>query len=561
MDGVKQRGVHVNKRLRELRQARGLTQSELAAAAGVSDRTIRNAEAGRRIRVDFLRYLAIALGVEPAVIAADCQTLEAASIEEKNVARILSAMQTYVPDYDLSGYREILGPDTFTRLPGPSLIPVCGEYRGIDGFQKLRERAHASFRHEEIPTLDIRASGNLVLIQFMDRARAIPTGLTYSAWCQYIFEFDRGRVKRIDNFFDTYALAQAFDPPVRRSTRKATVKKRPRRAGGFTLVELLIVIAIIGVLVALLLPAVQAAREASRRSSCQNNLKQFGVGLLNYESARRAFPPGAILKMEAAGPKIVANANVLILPYLEEGIVEALWDYKKDYSQQSVLVLQTPIAGFICSSNGFQTVADPVFDTFGIPSGTALATTDYAYSKGATDAVCLGNHYPRHEKGVFHILNVAEERPTSVKQIIDGTSRTMAMGEAAGNMQWPTCRRPGCSTPEGHAPANVPWMMGNVSIDAHADTGYVYSGIYGATIEPMNKRPVTSTILNEPGIFDCRSSVDGGPHSSSNFRGDHPGGVQFLFCDGSVQLINEDISMPLYRALSTYAGGEIASIP
>jgi prepilin-type processing-associated H-X9-DG protein len=100
-----------------------------------------------------------------------------------------------------------------------------------------------------------------------------------------------------------------------------------------------------------------------------------------------------------------------------------------------------------------------------------------------------------------------------------------------------------------------------LGIDSLADAGYVAGSIFGATIELMNKRPVTGSILNEPGIFDCRSSLDGGPHASSNFRGDHPGGVVFLFCDGSVHVLGESIEMPLYRAVSTYSGGETAAIP
>jgi hypothetical protein len=312
------------------------------------------------------------------------------------------------------------------------------------------------------------------------------------------------------------------------------------------------------VLVALLLPAVQAAREAARRGSCQNNLKQLGVALLNYHGARGAFPAGAQLR----DGKVLTNANVAIQAYLEESAVEEKWNHKLQYWEQSPVVLQIPIAVFTCPTNGFQTVSDPIYENLlGIPVGTLLGTTDYAYSKGATDAWCTGNKYPPSEKGVFNIINVAEERPTSIRQITDGTGHTMAMGEAAGNDQWPVCGRPGCTVPEGHAPANIPWMIGNISIDAVSATGYVYTAIYGSTLEPMNKRPVTGSILNEPGILDCRSSLNGGPHSSSNFRSDHSGGAQFAFCNGSVHFLHEDIDLPLYRALSTYAGGEIAEVP
>jgi prepilin-type N-terminal cleavage/methylation domain-containing protein/prepilin-type processing-associated H-X9-DG protein len=331
----------------------------------------------------------------------------------------------------------------------------------------------------------------------------------------------------------------------------------PHLPGGFTLVELLVVIAIIGVIVALLLPAVQAAREAARRSSCQNHLKQHGIALQMHHDSKRAFPAGAIMLVEATGPKILTNANVAILPYLEQMAVETLWNHDLQYWEQTPAVLETPVAIFTCPSNGFQNVADPIFDSLGIPSGTRLATTDYAYSRGATDAWCLGNPFRPHEKGVFDIIKVPDEHPTAIEHITDGTSHTLAMGEAVGGDERRVCRKPGCREPEGYSHSNVPWMYGNLSTDSIADTGFVTAAIYGATIEPINKRPVTATILNEPGIFDCRSSLDGGPHSTSNFRGDHPGGVIFLFCDGSVHNLREDIEITSYRGLSTLAGDEV----
>lgn len=328
----------------------------------------------------------------------------------------------------------------------------------------------------------------------------------------------------------------------------------------FTLVELLVVIAIIGVLVALLLPAIQAAREAARRTSCQSNLRQFGIALLSYHDARRTFPAGAWLRLGASGPEILANANVSLLPYFEQGNLLPLWNHELSYWQQSRTILETPIPLFSCPSNGFQVVADPVYDSLGAPAGVQLATSDYAYSKGVNDAWCLGE-YPAEERGVFTIVHQGEQVPVASKQIVDGTSHTFAMGEAAGGEHWPMCRKPGCGSPEGHTFANTPWMAGNLGSDAIADNGYVAASIFAATIEPLNKRPVTSSIVDEAAVFDCRSSLNGGPHSTSNFRSDHPGGGQFLLCDGSVHMLSDEIDLTLYRALSTYAGEELARIP
>jgi prepilin-type N-terminal cleavage/methylation domain-containing protein/prepilin-type processing-associated H-X9-DG protein len=562
LNGIKFRGVQIDgQRLGDLRRTRGLTQRELAAISGLAERTIRNAECGQRIRPDFLRYLAIALGVEPTYLAADGDAIRAAATGEKNVARILCAVQAYAMDHDISELRELVWPDVILRSPGPNVIPLSGEFHGIDGLQRMNEISQATVRHEELPVFDeIRASGDLVSIRFQDRARALSTGIVYSCPVQHIYEFEKGRVKRVDNLYDTHAMMAALYPPRRSSKTKrggGNGENGSRKAHAFTLVELLVVIAIIGILVALLLPAIQAAREAARRMSCQNNLRQTGMALLNYESAHKAFPPGAWMRVDAAGPKILRNANVLLLPYFEEQSLAGIWRNESQFFEQSREALSTPVAIFTCPSNGAQTIADAIYDSLGMPPGLALATTDYAYCKGATDAWCLGNQYPANEKGVFHIIQQGEETPTAIRHMTDGTSHTIAVGEAAGGERWPTCRKPGCTAAEGHAFADAPWMIGNVGVAAYADAGYVYVGIYGSTIETMNKRPVTGSILNEAGIFDCRSSANGGPHASSNFRSDHAGGAQFLFCDGSVQFLRDAIDAATYGAMSTYAGGEV----
>src|SRR5262245_38816439 len=107
------------------------------------------------------------------------------------------------------------------------------------------------------------------------------------------------------------------------------LSRRPRR--GFTLVELLVVIAIIGVLVALLLPAVQAAREAARRSQCQNNLRQIGLATQNFHDTNNYLPP-----LRIAGAEGWASYWVLIMPYIEQSNLQAAWNLQLKYSVQTV---------------------------------------------------------------------------------------------------------------------------------------------------------------------------------------------------------------------------------
>src|SRR5262245_10062690 len=111
------------------------------------------------------------------------------------------------------------------------------------------------------------------------------------------------------------------------------VRRCKCRLGGFTLVELLVVIAIIGILLALLIPAVQSARESSRRSACQNNLKQLGVGLLSFESAKKRWPPGKKWSGPTNDPTSFAMAwSSFLLDFIEEHSLNEAINYKLPFT-------------------------------------------------------------------------------------------------------------------------------------------------------------------------------------------------------------------------------------
>jgi type II secretory pathway pseudopilin PulG len=317
-----------------------------------------------------------------------------------------------------------------------------------------------------------------------------------------------------------------------------------------TLVELLVVFAIIGILVAMLLPAVQTAREAARRSSCQNNLRQFGVAMLNYEGARGELPAGAAAMhpsdnlMESI---VTATANALLLPYFEEMPVAAEYDYEKMFFQQPLHLYRTVIPTFVCPTNGHQMLVSSLFSDSGFPIGDTFATTDYAYNHGATDAWCVTNSFPSDEKGPFQV-----GEGTKLRQITDGASHTMVMGEAAGGDDWPLGLGPGSSVPSAAGlNADVPWLSGMPGNELFLPV--LISSAFACTREPMNKRPVTNTMVQLASGTDCRSSANGGPHMTSNFRSDHAGGGQFLTCDGSVRFLAEAVDLALFRRLSTIA--------
>lgn len=329
-----------------------------------------------------------------------------------------------------------------------------------------------------------------------------------------------------------------------------------RRFGGFTLVEVLVVIAIIGILVALLLPAVQQAREAARRAQCTNNLRQFGLAMHNYHVVHKKYPLGAATDPRGGITGVYACANASLLPYFEQTGLAGLYDMSIPSFLQPAEVYEKAITVFVCPSVSEE---NPFFS--GGRQNLLFGRTDYIYSRGANDSWChAGTGRPRPRGGIFG-FNLS----TAVRDIKDGTSNTIAMGEGAGGARWPLCRGVGCGTPfngpGGIQKATQPWIRPHIGSAVLVGRGKLVSSIWGAAAEPMNKMPVTDTYVASAPPDDCRASYEGGPHTTANFRSDHPGGVNFLFADGSVQFLAETIDMENYRRLATIADGLPASVP
>ena len=186
----------------------------------------------------------------------------------------------------------------------------------------------------------------------------------------------------------------------------------------FTLVELLVVIAIIGILIGMLLPAVQAVREAARRAQCQNNLKQLALAAHNFESANMAFPPGVVDDDDNLQDAL-HTGWVFLLPYFEQNNVADQYDMTDSWSSPTNLPMaQLSIATLNCPSNPSS------FEQTGDIEGTKC---DYAFSKGPTAAL-----FADSPEGMFGI-----NRKVKMGAVTDGTSNTFLLGEAVSNDKTP----------------------------------------------------------------------------------------------------------------------------
>lgn len=344
---------------------------------------------------------------------------------------------------------------------------------------------------------------------------------------------------------------------------------RTRRA--FTLVELLVVIAIIAVLIGLLLPAVQKAREAANRMQCANHLKQLGIALHNYHASHDCFPPG----MVCSGSNVSdaeATGFTFLLPYIEQDNTYKLYRFDEPwFNPPNYQAVGIPVRIFFCPSNRSQGVIDlkPLEAQWSTKLPPVAASCDYAFCRGANGAVHRDwGRLPAATSGVFHIRQPSDSKiGIRVTDIRDGSSNTFAMGEATGGNVVYLVRdlndpnRPATDLSGQPVAVEQSWSAASVGDTAHPWYGSVFAvtAQYGLPSdprdEPMNRKLVTPTVFSG----DPRGDNAAGRDAISGFRSLHTGGCNFLFCDGSLRFIAQTVQPAAYRALSTYAGGEIAS--
>jgi len=359
----------------------------------------------------------------------------------------------------------------------------------------------------------------------------------------------------------------------------STLNPKSQLRQGFTLVELLVVIAIIGTLVGLLLPAVQSAREAARRMSCGNNMKQMGLGLLNFESAQKKFPAGSQGTANSAptsfGMNIKQGAHALILPYMEDTNLANLYNKSLDWNGQPTSVAQTIISYYLCpSSSGDQLLKDPILTNLNGSNSTSYpystgAANNYLLNKGSTNKWAMA---PQANSlagvGVF-MLNME----STIANIVDGTSKTIAVGEGSSSKKFGVMSgAPGTYPLTNGVPTNTTvatastnpigalWIACQPASDAVLSAVGLSStnstgGNYGGTAVVMNNNPV---VRNQ--AFLTGGLVDPTLGDTSNFRSDHAGVCNFLFVDGHVQSIASGVDFAAYQAASTRAGSETTSV-
>jgi prepilin-type N-terminal cleavage/methylation domain-containing protein/prepilin-type processing-associated H-X9-DG protein len=328
---------------------------------------------------------------------------------------------------------------------------------------------------------------------------------------------------------------------------------------GFTLIELLVVIAIIAVLISLLLPSVQSAREAARRMSCANNLKQIGLAMHQYENTNGVLPPSVVLTTNSAGAVTWFggwSAHGRVLPYLEQAASYGALNFSLSYSSPvNTTIAALSVTTFLCPS---EIRPQPATHGFGL-----AGVTNYGVNLG--DWFVWGGPTGPSNRAPF---GINQAKPFA--SITDGLSNTILMAEVKAYQPYyrDLGQITGMSSSLMPSPDASPASITNQFFDASAPQlsghtewvdGHVHQTGFTTAFTP-NRKILGTSLKNLDIDITTRREANGGPtFAAITSRSYHPGGVQVLKADGSVEFISDTVNGNVWRALSTATGGEVIS--
>jgi prepilin-type N-terminal cleavage/methylation domain-containing protein len=328
---------------------------------------------------------------------------------------------------------------------------------------------------------------------------------------------------------------------------------------GFTLVELLVVVAIIGILIGLLLPAVQSARESGRRTTCSNNLRQLGIAVHCFlDSSGGVYPTG---RMKGTDDALLWSVHSQILPYLEQVSTYKNINFLKSPSDPAnAQVVTTQIDTFLCPSDINRLTADVGDGQFG------WGKNNYKANAGNDTGQWFPNTNTEQNNGIF-----VTNQPIRLEQVTDGTAHTALFSEAIlgdGDDNHIEAPSDWFRISTGDATASEVYNE-CVSLTPQAGAGNQFSrsgrnwvmGNYVVTrynhVMPPNSRSCARCASGTADLTTAANNQGGATTASSR----HPGGVNLVMADSSLQFISNDVDPLVWSALGSRNGGEIVTWP